>query len=819
MNTLDYLNGFATPMTAPLLNSIWQGTVLTVAVWLILRAAKRVNATTRHAIWWATLGIMALLTGLSIAAAVPRRLPMAAKAPLPHASVPKESLSQNPKPVTTARAQILESGQPQFERTAVEPLSFPLRPNQGTGAFPRLKISGEWPVLFLAAWAMIAGVLLVQVSASILHLSKLKRHSFAADPRMRERFEGLLEAAQIRRRIGLRLSADVSAPAAVGLWKPAILLPAGLIERLDAAEIDQILLHEAAHLSRWDDAWNLGQQLLRALLWPHPAVQWICARLNLERELACDDWVLCAAREPKAFARCLVKLAELLRGSAASGLAPEMLGRRCHLSRRIEAMLRTDSAVSKHLSRSACLAMIFLLPGALWVALNSPALVCAGERQTGSAEPKLSVADQQPDFTPSASEQAAAQGNDSPERIAMLRAKLNAVVKKKDEVETMLSRLEEAKRSGTTDLTQIPLVAVDPEVQEFMTKLELLEVRLAESIKDNKLDSSQVRPLEKEVEVLKKGLGDRVDKLAAGSQKNLDLLKAMAEDLDGELKTALNDRTSSRLRAKVDRALALAQIQLADGKAQPELDRPKAATRKEDAALDTDQPVNERDSILEEIRLAQLQLKLANEGRTRGQVSMQEVLKVQRDIAALKRELAAYDEKKNGRRDLITDLAVLPTTQEERQKNEALRQQVSALLLEMVKRETNAHLRASALQSFLRVQTDRTADLLTDLVLKDEDPDVRKLALIALVSHPSLANTQALLKIYDQLSQEDEKLKLEIIFSLGRDGSGSGEEKLVVAEKAIAKLQEIAKDSASPKLQAMAIAQLGVVGQALAGSK
>jgi hypothetical protein len=71
-----------------------------------------------------------------------------------------------------------------------------------------------------------------------------------------------------------------------------------------------VVLHELAHLDRWDDWTNLAQKLIRAALFFHPAVWWIDSRLSIEREMACDDVVLAHATSPRGYAGCLVTLAE-----------------------------------------------------------------------------------------------------------------------------------------------------------------------------------------------------------------------------------------------------------------------------------------------------------------------------------------------------------------------------------------------------------------------------------------------------------------------------------------------------------------------------
>ena len=60
----------------------------------------------------------------------------------------------------------------------------------------------------------------------------------------------------------------------------------------------------------------------------HPAVWWIEKKLALEREMACDDMVLASTTSPRAYAECLVSLAEksfLRRGLALAQAAVDRL--------------------------------------------------------------------------------------------------------------------------------------------------------------------------------------------------------------------------------------------------------------------------------------------------------------------------------------------------------------------------------------------------------------------------------------------------------------------------------------------------------------
>ena len=85
-----------------------------------------------------------------------------------------------------------------------------------------------------------------------------------------------------------------------------------------------ILLHENAHLRRWDQWTNLAQKIVTALFFFHPAVWWIENRLTLEREMACDDIVLAQTASPRDYASFLISFAEKIakRPGSCAGASP-----------------------------------------------------------------------------------------------------------------------------------------------------------------------------------------------------------------------------------------------------------------------------------------------------------------------------------------------------------------------------------------------------------------------------------------------------------------------------------------------------------------
>ncbi len=110
----------------------------------------------------------------------------------------------------------------------------------------------------------------------------------------------------------LLVSPRVSSPFLAGFRHPAILLPAGDAERLDATALRSILAHEVAHLARRDCWWNLLARVACALAWMQPLLWLLCRRLEQASEEACDLEAVRHEVSPRAYARCLLDLAERL---------------------------------------------------------------------------------------------------------------------------------------------------------------------------------------------------------------------------------------------------------------------------------------------------------------------------------------------------------------------------------------------------------------------------------------------------------------------------------------------------------------------------
>jgi beta-lactamase regulating signal transducer with metallopeptidase domain len=279
------LNAIAQISAERMLNCLAQGILIALFAWILLRVVGRRNSGTRFAVWFCAL--------VAIAASPVLQISLTGSA----SSVPSAALT-----------------------------------------IPR-----NWALYLFAAWAALAMVGLARVTAGVWHLGKIRRSCRAVEAsKLDPMLQSTLAEFRSVRRIEICASEELRVPTAIGFVKPAVVFPAWALRELSAEELNTILLHELAHLRRWDDWTNLAQKILGALFFFHPAVWWVDRRLALEREMACDDMVLAQTANPRAYAKCLVSLAEknllLRRGMA---LAQAAVGRMQQTTQRVLQILDT----------------------------------------------------------------------------------------------------------------------------------------------------------------------------------------------------------------------------------------------------------------------------------------------------------------------------------------------------------------------------------------------------------------------------------------------------------------------------------------------
>jgi bla regulator protein BlaR1 len=188
--------------------------------------------------------------------------------------------------------------------------------------------------------------------------------------------------------VDARLSPGLLEPGVVGSWRPILLLPDGIVERLTTSELETVLAHELCHVRRRDNLSAAIHMIVEAAFWFHPVVWWIGARLVTERERACDEDVLRLGNQPRVYAEAILNVCRLY---AESPLACVSGVSGADIRQRIESIMAGQ--VSKNLNR----ARKALLAGACVVAVSAPIViglivVPRGSAQSADSGQKFEVA-------------------------------------------------------------------------------------------------------------------------------------------------------------------------------------------------------------------------------------------------------------------------------------------------------------------------------------------------------------------------------------------------------------------------------------------
>jgi beta-lactamase regulating signal transducer with metallopeptidase domain len=309
---LSGANQVAAAGLAALLNTLWYAGAIVALTWLGLRFWQRVNAATRYWVWTA---VLVSLLALPFVPSLVRQA-RAALAVRPQATAAGQPLATVPgSPVKTRE---------------LAPIT--LTVNAGAG-------SNSWPLWLLAAWMIAAGWQLTRLVRGISSVYRLKARAicshgtscvpwafpfFRGKPPTRRGlaqtvvFDGLRFSegkrqnnGSLQRAVQVLTSGEIASPVAVGFIHPAVVIPPGLLERLEEGERQDVLLHELAHLARYDDWMALATHALGALLFLHPLAAIVLGRIEREREMACDDFVVARTGSARNYARSLARLHDL----------------------------------------------------------------------------------------------------------------------------------------------------------------------------------------------------------------------------------------------------------------------------------------------------------------------------------------------------------------------------------------------------------------------------------------------------------------------------------------------------------------------------
>jgi uncharacterized protein (TIGR03435 family) len=234
---------------------------------------------------------------------------------------------------------------------------------------PAAPVHNLLPALLVALWLMGFTAVVFAWWRRWRRVARILRHSAPViDGR---EFEALRRHSD-GGRIELRSTESALEPGVFGVFRPALLWPAGISARLADAQIDAIIAHEMCHVRRRDNLAAALHMVVEATFWFHPLVWWLGTRLVDERERACDEEVLRLGNEPEVYAESLLKTCRFCLESpllCTSGV----LG--SSITKRIEGIMSPAIARRLNIGRKLLLATAGLAAVAvpIWIGLlNAP---------------------------------------------------------------------------------------------------------------------------------------------------------------------------------------------------------------------------------------------------------------------------------------------------------------------------------------------------------------------------------------------------------------------------------------------------------------
>jgi bla regulator protein BlaR1 len=318
-------------MSAALLDHLWQSSLFALAAWALTLLLRRNDARLRHAVW--------------LAASIKFLVPFSGLALLGQQLQPYVAFVSSQEPALRAAGEI--------SSLLVSPSALAL-PIEWEGT--------DW--LFVAGITWLVGFLVLTVRWLVLwhHARSLVRTA---------------EPTAIEAPVPVMTSATLREPGVVGIFRPVLLMPAGIESRLSPQQLEAILNHEFCHVRRRDNLTAAIHMLVEALFWFHPLVWWIGARMLDERERACDEAVVRSGNDPGEYAEGIIKIC---RSYLASDLACVSGVSGADLKTRLEAIMKNEEV--KVLSGGRKLLLGFLALSAVGV----PVLVGVMVPKTAMAE-------------------------------------------------------------------------------------------------------------------------------------------------------------------------------------------------------------------------------------------------------------------------------------------------------------------------------------------------------------------------------------------------------------------------------------------------
>jgi beta-lactamase regulating signal transducer with metallopeptidase domain len=272
IETVNRLGAAAGPMVLAML---WQSALLAAFVALLAAALRRTAPAVRYWLWQIVAIKLLLMPFWTSTLTIGWPIP-----PAPESKNLAESESATAAPSAATGWAV--------PRTPVPPLTPGRSQPSPLGAL-------TWSAWLLLAWLAIVVTQFLQLVSQRHCLAKLLSSATAADDDLLSLVQHVSGSLSLNQAPSVLLTMDNCSPFVHGILHPRLVLPKSLLETLSRAQLQQVIVHELAHLRRRDLVWCWIPQLARTLFFFNPVAHLVQHRIRLEAELACDQQAMRSA--------------------------------------------------------------------------------------------------------------------------------------------------------------------------------------------------------------------------------------------------------------------------------------------------------------------------------------------------------------------------------------------------------------------------------------------------------------------------------------------------------------------------------------------
>jgi len=146
-----------------------------------------------------------------------------------------------------------------------------------------------WQSWLLWTWMVVVLVQIIRVLWLRIRLGQMLKKAVPASGELATLLNNAAELLGLKSVPQVVLTEFDCSPFVCGISRPVIVLPKNLTASFDPKRMQQVLLHELAHVKRLDLPWGWIPEFARMIYFFHPFVYWVSYRIRLERELSCDQ--------------------------------------------------------------------------------------------------------------------------------------------------------------------------------------------------------------------------------------------------------------------------------------------------------------------------------------------------------------------------------------------------------------------------------------------------------------------------------------------------------------------------------------------------